>query len=111
VPAILPQLDAFVYSTDHDTFGIAVIEAIASGIPVFVNDRKVMQEITKNGQFATLYKTKDEKDLLDRFLHFLADKERISGQARQHASQIREIYSIQNHLRRLDEVYRSLITN
>ncbi len=27
---IIPQLDAFIYSSDHDTFGISVIEAIAS---------------------------------------------------------------------------------
>ena len=71
VPTILQQLDAFVYATDHDTFGIGVVEAMAVGIPVFVNDWEVMTEITDNGKFATLYKSKDEKDLLRHFLLFL----------------------------------------
>ncbi|MFV0392319.1 MAG: glycosyltransferase family 4 protein [Paludibacteraceae bacterium] len=64
VPDILSRLDAFIYATEHDTFGIAVVEAIASGIPVFVNDWDVMNEICENGRFANLYKTNDEKDLL-----------------------------------------------
>jgi len=58
VPALLPQLDAFIYSTDHDTFGLAVIEAIACGIPVFANDWEVMKEVTDNGKLSTLYPTK-----------------------------------------------------
>ena len=57
VPAILHQLDAFMYATNHDTFGIAVVEAMAVGVPVFVNDWKVMAEITDNGKYATLYKS------------------------------------------------------
>src|SRR5665647_295757 len=74
VPGILSQLDAFVYATDHDTFGIGVVEAMAVGIPVFVNDWMVMSEITDDGKYATIYKTKDENDLLRQFLLFLQDK-------------------------------------
>ena len=45
VPSILKTIDGFVYSTEHDTFGIAVIEAIAAGLPVVVNDWPVMKEV------------------------------------------------------------------
>lgn len=55
---ILSQLNAFVYATDHDTFGIGVVEAMAVGIPVFVNDWMVMSGITDEGKYATLYKTR-----------------------------------------------------
>ncbi len=58
VPEILSHLDTFIYSSDHDTFGIAVIEAMYSGIPVFVNDWEVMREITDNAKHGTLYKSK-----------------------------------------------------
>jgi len=75
IPQILDQLDAFVYATDHDTFGIAVVEAMAVGVPVFVNDWEVMKEITVDGKYATLYKTKDEKDLLREFMLFLQNKQ------------------------------------
>ncbi|MDR1272909.1 MAG: glycosyltransferase family 4 protein, partial [Odoribacteraceae bacterium] len=60
VPGILSRLDAFIYATSHDTFGIAVAEAIAAGLPAFVNDWEVMREITEGGALATLYRTGDE---------------------------------------------------
>ncbi|MDD4489399.1 MAG: glycosyltransferase family 4 protein [Paludibacter sp.] len=98
VPQILAQSDAFVYATDHDTFGIAVAEAMATGIPVFVNDWEVMSEITVQGKFATLYKTKDEKDLVEKFMLYLEHKNDYLIKARLAQKFVRETYSIENHI-------------
>lgn len=62
VPSLLATMDAFVYATRHDSFGIAVVEAMASRVPTFVNDWGVMNELTKGGRYATLYKTDDIED-------------------------------------------------
>ena len=105
VPAILSQLDAFVYATDHDTFGIGVVEAMAVGIPVFVNDWQVMSEITDSGKYATLYKTKDEQDLLRQFLLFLQDKTDFLTKAANASSFVRHKYSIEKHIERLKKIY------
>jgi len=109
VPEILQQLDAFIYSTNHDTFGIALVEAMAVGIPVFVNDWGVMLEITENGKYATLYKTKDEDDLLQQFMLFLQNKQVYQDKARQASLFVRERYSIEKHIEVLKEVYSKLI--
>ena len=105
VPDILSQLDAFVYATDHDTFGIGVVEAMAVGIPVFVNDWMVMSEITDNGKYATLYKTKDEQDLLRHFLLFLQDKTDFLTKGANASSFVRHKYSIEKHIENLKQVY------
>lgn len=110
VPAILSYLDAFIYSTEHDTFGIAVVEAIAVGIPVFVNDFDVMREITENGKLATLYKTKDEYDLVEKFSLFLQDKESYKTKAQEAMQIVRQKYSIQNHIHNLKTLYTQLLT-
>lgn len=109
VPDILAQSDAFIYSSDHDTFGIAVIEAIAAGIPVFVNDWEVMKEITEGGKCVTLYKSKDEHDLLRLFLHFLEDHESYQKQAENASLWVRDTFSIGKHLIALNEAYCNLI--
>lgn len=109
IPVLLPQLDAFVYSTDHDTFGLAVLEAIASGIPVFVNDREIMMEITDNGKYATVYHTKDENDLLKKFEEFLGQPRKFEAEAKEHGIWARKTYNIQAHCDMLLEVYRQLI--
>ena len=110
VPAILKQLDAFIYSTEHDTFGIAVIEAIAAGIYVFANDWAVMKEITENEKFAKLYKTKDENDLLHKFLLFLQNRDEYAKNAKKSSIAVREKFSIENHLNNLKQEYVNLLT-
>jgi len=108
VPQILNQVDSFVYATDHDTFGIAVVEAIAAGIPVFVNNWEVMTEITVNGKLAYLYETKDEKDLVRKFILFLQDKSNYKAKALKSVEIIRNTYNIESHINNLLKIYNSL---
>ncbi|MCC5613067.1 glycosyltransferase family 4 protein [Nostoc sp. CHAB 5834] len=108
VPAILPQLDAFVYASEHDTFGIAVVEAMAVGLPVFVNDWAVMREITREGQWATLYQTKSVDDLSLKLSEFVAQRTTDKHQVKQIALSVRNTYSIQKHVHALLNLYHTL---
>jgi glycosyltransferase involved in cell wall biosynthesis len=108
VPQILNELDAFIYSTNHDTFGIAVIEAMAVGIPVFVNDWEVMKETTQNGKYANLYKTKDESDLLRIFMLFMDKKDSYQIKADKGAYYVCEKFNIEKHIKNLKSLYLTL---
>lgn len=110
VPELLAKWDAFMYSTDHDTFGIAVVEAIASGMPVFVNDWDVMKEISMDGKFAVLYKTKNVDDLYDKFRSFLQNQTEYYQTATNNAEEIRCIYSIESHLQSLHKLYDKILS-
>ncbi|MDR2413490.1 MAG: glycosyltransferase family 4 protein [Odoribacteraceae bacterium] len=105
VPALLAGLDAFVYASRHDTFGIAVIEAIAAAIPVFVNDWEVMREVTGNGALAVLYKTGDAEDLYRHFLDFTTRPGFYREQARKAAARVTNLYSVEQHLSALSSHY------
>ena len=110
VPNILKQLDAFVYSSSHDTFGIAVVEAIGMGIPVFVNDWEVMLEITENGKYAIVYETKNENDLLRKFSDFLQHKEAFIQKAKKDSIWARQKYDISRYLIKLKNIYAELLS-
>ena len=105
VPAILQHMDAFVYATNRDTFGIAVIEAVASGLPAVVNDWEVMKEVTNNGEWALLYKTMDVADCADKLEVVLKNKEQRKEAALRNAEAVRQKFSIENHILNLNEVY------
>ncbi|MGC9151232.1 MAG: glycosyltransferase [Microbacter sp.] len=105
VPSILHQLDAFLYASDHDTFGIAVIEAMAAALPVFVNEWDVMKEMTDGGRYATLYQTAREEDLLNVFNDFIMHPEPYRQKAIEAAEWVRSKYSIQAHLKTLESLY------
>ena len=109
VPAILQHADVFVYSSEHDTFGIAVVEAMVAGLPVIVNDWDVMREITEDGALATLYRTDDIADCAEKIEQLLSNVEARKRQAKSLSAIVRERYSIETHIRNLNRVYESVV--
>ena len=111
VPNILQQLDAFVYSTDHDTFGIAVVEAMAAGIPVIVNNWPVMTEISQNGKYANIYETKNENDLLREMIQFIDNRIAYKQKAAEAAKYAKSTYSIEKHIANINALYANIIAS
>lgn len=111
VPSILKQLNAFVYSTDHDTFGIAVVEAMASGIPVFANDWPVMQEISNNGQYIHIYESKNAHDLANKLRPFIANASSYEAKAKEAAIYAQNTFSIEKHIANIKALYISISKN
>ena len=107
--SLLREWDAFVYSSNRDTFGIAVVEAMMAGIPVIVNDLDVFVEITENGKHATLYKTKDPEDLARKIEAYIIDPTPFHEKAQKAAIYAREKFSIEKHYNSLIEIYKTLL--
>ena len=105
IPGLLNQINAFVYSSSHDTFGIAVIEAMACGIPVIVNDWEVMMEITENGNYAEIFKSKDPKNLSHKIFEFISNGFLYNDRAKKIKPIIKEKYNITNYLQNLKILY------
>lgn len=107
VPYLLRQMDLFLYASEHDTFGIAVIEALASGLPVLVNDWDVMKEITCDGQYAALYRTDDVEDCVAKVGLFMDNKLDLDLNSIEIKKAVRERYSIERHIHELNDLYLS----
>ncbi len=105
VPYLLRQMDLFIYASEHDTFGIAVIEALASGTPVLVNDWDVMKEITFDGKIARFYRTDDVEDCLEKVLSFVEKGKDHYPERAETMKLIRERYSIEKHILELNVLY------
>lgn len=109
VPAILKSIDGFVYSTEHDTFGIAVIEAIATGLPVVVNDWPVMTEVCGDRNAGIRYfRTEDVEDAAEKITALLKDIDASKKAAKENARIVRSRFSIERHINNLHEIYQSL---
>lgn len=112
VPELLKQMDGFVYSTDHDTFGIAVVEAMAAGLPVVVNDYPVMKEVCgeEESNYVTYYRSKDVDDCAEAIIKLLEDIKISSNEFKQQCQHnsifVRERYSIENYIATLSHIYR-----
>lgn len=109
VPELLSQLDLFVFSTNHDSFGISVIEALASGIPVLANDWDVMREIFATEDKVILYKSKNEYDFYEKFLIFHSEYRKYQEKARENIEWTKNNFSIQKHIDVLYSTYKNSV--
>jgi glycosyltransferase involved in cell wall biosynthesis len=55
IPALLHRYDAFVLSSFAESFGIAAVEAMASGLPVALSDIPPFREIVREGSDGMLF--------------------------------------------------------
>lgn len=109
VPEILKTVDGFVYSTARDTFGIAVIEAIAAGLPIVVNDWPVMTEVCGAENAGIRYfRTEDAEDAADKIAMLLSNLEESKKVAKENAKLVHDKYSIEQHINNLSRIYQSL---
>lgn len=106
---ILKQSDAFIYATNHDTFGLAVVEAMSCGIPVFTNDWNVMKEISENGDLVTLYRSHDINDLLELVLQFINDVTPFLKKSINAKNYVLNEFTIEKHIKNLDVIYKRLL--
>lgn len=117
VPELLKTMDGFVYSTEHDTFGIAVIEAIAAGLPIVVNDWPVMTEVCNLGlqesnRAIRFFRTDDVADCAEKMKELLMEiktnSEQLHADCQLAMIAVKHKYSIESHIQQLFKIYQSL---
>lgn len=105
VPRVLAGCDAFCHAAPFEPFGIACIEAMASGLPVVVPDSGGIREVVEPGVTGLVYPPLDVARLADTMQALHDDpalREAMGHAARQSAvSQ----YSVQSYVRRLHDLY------
>jgi len=63
---IILNFDCFTFSSNHDTFGLAIVEAMMLKIPTVINDIPPFLEISNNGEYAHVYESKNVSDFLNK---------------------------------------------
>lgn len=73
IPALLRQLDLFVFSAKPDEgFGVALIEAMAAGVPVVATDVGACREVLDDGQLGLLMPAENPQRMADAICTIMA---------------------------------------
>ena len=110
VPDLLQELDVYVYASEHDTFGLTIVEAMMAGLPVVVNDLPVFDETTDNGRYVEYYRTRDEADLARAILVLAQSPEKrkkLADEAREWAL---DHFDISIHIKNMLHQYYEAVT-
>lgn len=102
----LAGLDAYVFPSRREGFGITLLEAMRSETLVVSSDLPVLQDIVTNGQTGLLFKTGDSQDLADTVLRALrmSSKERLMMTGRAY-DMLEQQYSVEKFVDRYWQMY------
>ena len=75
-PDVLAALDIFCFPSHSEAFGIALVEAMAMGIPSVCSNSDGILDIAIDGETSFLFEKKNGNDLAEKLERFIASKEK-----------------------------------
>jgi glycosyltransferase involved in cell wall biosynthesis len=102
-------LDVFVSASHTESFGLAIVEAMASSAAVVATETEAAREIILSGETGLLVPVRDVEKLAEAVLQLLDDKEqRVSlGRAAQRSATLK--FSVERMIDETEEIYRAEI--
>lgn len=74
---LLSSYDLMIMSSRAESFGIALVEGMAAGLPVIASDILPFREITDNGVYGILFRTGDSDDLSRKLVELVSSRKRL----------------------------------
>lgn len=106
VPELLAAADVFVFPSHSEGFGVAVLEAVAAGLPVVAFDLPVLHETVVSGTTGVLVPVGDADALADAVAELVADPARARAMGEAGRRRAADRFDLRACADRLGAVYR-----
>jgi glycosyltransferase involved in cell wall biosynthesis len=100
---VLSSFDIFVFPSLAEGFGIALIEAMAVGLPCVVSDLPVLKEVC--GEAAMFFRTGNGSDLAEKVIKLIEDDDRRWRLGRKARRRVEKRYSMERFVENYDHLY------
>lgn len=110
MPSLYAAGDVFVFPSLREGWGLVVLEAMASGVPVIASDIEPLTEYLKNGENAILIPPMDHEALAQQIVSVLENK-RLSEKLAENGLRTAESYSWSNTALMHSEFYKEISDN
>lgn len=97
--------DLFLLPSQHEPFGIAILEAWAAGLPVIASRVGGIISLVSDGQDGALFEAGDEREFCQAFRALVQDGERLRALAAAGRAKARKQYGWEEVTRQLVEIY------
>ncbi|MCS6917675.1 MAG: glycosyltransferase family 4 protein [Chitinophagales bacterium] len=104
VEEFLQQADVYVHAAQPEPLGLAVLEAMACGLPAVVLDGGGVSELMEDGRNGALVQQRHVDRFVEAILWLTADEKRFSA-CSQAARATAERHSLDDYIRQVQEVY------
>ena len=104
VPQLLQEADIFVHPSRYEGFGLALVEAMAAGLPVIASDIDGPREILRSGEDGLLFPANDAKALAKALLRIHDNPELYEDMTKKARTRAQD-FSIENTILDLETLY------
>ncbi len=104
---ILNSLDLYIHSSNFETFGLSLIEAMVCSIPCIASDISSFKEVTDDGKNVRLFEKGNSTDLVNKIILELDNLNSLEIKTRvaRARSFVQKKFSIESHLDKLHDYY------
>lgn len=111
VPSALRKFDIFVNCSKQESFGVAVVEAMACGLPVVVTNTEGFREVVNDGVTGIIIKDREPQSLANALLKLLKNPQMREKMGKQGRRRVLEKYDWANDVTIMENLYQSVIGN
>jgi glycosyltransferase involved in cell wall biosynthesis len=108
VPAYLQAMDIYVQPSLNEGMGRAILEAMASGLPVIASRVGGIPDVVEDGRTGRLVAAEDDEDLARAMIALGEDADLAADMARQGKARVDEAFGLPYMVQQIDKLYQTL---
>lgn len=102
------SFDAFLFPTLAEGYGIVLVEALASGLPVICSNLPVLQEVGGSAVFS-YFETANPDDLAEKMYNLYLKRGNLSKIVQNSLERMNSLYSLEKFISSYEELYKEII--
>lgn len=106
---LLAAIDVYVSASHSESFGLAILEAMASGKAIVSTDTEGAKELIENSETGKVVAVKDPLALADAIKEFLSDEKMREIYGENAQKKARELFSLNKMITKTEAVYKSVL--
>jgi glycosyltransferase involved in cell wall biosynthesis len=107
IDQLLPTYDLYVMSSSNEGFGLAAIEAMASGLPLLLSDVPVLREVTFDN--ALFFNNNNPASFADLLQDILAGKHNLEAMKEKGKAIVETNYTKKQYIAALGQIYGNML--
>lgn len=110
LPAIYRDADVLVFPSVNDSFGLVMLEAMASGMPVIASEQTGAEDVMREGVDGFIVPTRDAEAIAEKIELLAQDPEQTLAMGRAARARVEQHFTLAHYASRLTALCEALVT-